>query len=228
MKKWRKRTIRAVTCLFLFLIVPLAVVYGFAQRMPEFYQKALEVDQATYRKHGEDFESIILTMQNDVLTYSKWQAVITDKQLNGWLAVHLGEKFPGTLPQAIDKPRIAFFDHNFRMAFRIDYGWFSGIVHVSGDIFCPESNNNQIAIRIATARFGLLPIPISFWADQLTDSLNQSGVATVWDEKDGDPVALVTLPNRMFTDESRKYRFTTIELSKNRMLIKGVAETVQE
>ena len=214
---------------FVFIVAPLLVIYAFAQRSPGFYSDNMSASREFHRGQGEQFESTVLEMQNDILQYSNWQARLTEDQINGWLAVHLNEKFPGTLPANIGRPGIAFFERQVRFAFRFEYGWFSGFVQLVGDIFCPETNanDNQIAIRVKSATIGFIPIPMSLWADRLTESLNQSGITTVWQEMDGDPVAIVTLPNRLFTDESRTFRFTAIELHRGEMLINGVAETTR-
>ena len=230
MKKWKKKILGLFIALFVFIIAPLLVIYAFAQRSPDFYSDIVSASREFHRVQGEQFESKVLEMQNDILQFSKWQASITEDQINGWLSVHLNKKFPGTLPANIGRPGIAFFERQVRIAFRFEYAWFSGFVQLVGDIFCPETaaNENQIAIRIKSANIGIIPIPMSLWADQLTESFNQSGITTVWQEMDGDPVAIVTLPNRLLTDESRTFRFTAIELHQGEMLINGVAESTED
>lgn len=227
-RRWRSRLIRIIASVVVFVTVGILLLYFAAQFQPGFYRNAKDVDAISLQKFGDEMEMALLDMQNDILTESTWQAIIFDHQVNGWLASDLPEKFPGTLPKNIRSPRIAFFNEEVRIAFEIKFGMFSGYVCIEGDVFCPDSRINQLAIKISKARIGILPIPVSAWADRLTQSLNESGIPTVWDEIDGDPVALITLPNRLATDKTRKYRITSIELTDGQMTMSGVAHNQKE
>ena len=177
------------------VIGPLAwYAYKTAQTPPEFYQTAITMPPDELEQAGKELESEVFELQNSSREAGAWQATFTQAQINGWLGSDLPEKFPQLLPGYIENPRVALSKASAKLAFRVTTRRFKGYVVAEGDAFCTDIPN-QVAIRISEARAGITPVPIGVWADEIAKSLRNSSLPTEWTELDGDPVALIQLPD---------------------------------
>ena len=199
-------------------------VYRTAQREPEFYAAALATPSGNLAESGQDFEQRVLDLQNAARQVGNWEAVFTDDQINGWIAVDLPRKFPDWLPPEITNPRVSFEPDQIRFACRYESGRIGGFVVAKGNAYCTR-DVNEIAIRIHSVNAGVLPIPISQLADGITSGLRQAGVPAAWTEIDGDPVALITLPAKV-TDagEDRRVFLEQVLVEEGRLRLQGRTE----
>ena len=211
-----------IAFLFLGLIVLLViaawVLYQSAQQAPEFYQLALDVDEQEQKQAGSEFETRMLQLKNDLEATGRWEAIFTDKQINGWLAADLPRKFPQALPKNVYDPRVAIEPKTVNLAFRYESKRFSGIVVATGEVYCTDQPN-QIAIRIDNVRAGLATLPVSRWLNEISRGIQRSGFSMVWTEEDGNPVALVTLPED--TIEGGDVIVESIELLDGKVRLRG-------
>ncbi|MFK7768003.1 MAG: hypothetical protein AB8B55_12340 [Mariniblastus sp.] len=215
--------------LFLLFFVLLASagaywVYQSAQTIPEFYQAALSLDEEVADVEGDEFEKRVLNLQNDARSKSEWQAIFTEAQVNGWIASDMPEKFPDSLPQIVEDPRVVMLPQNLKLAMRVKSGRFEGILIASTDVFCTE--DGRIGVRIKTVSVGVLPIPIAQFADRIADAIRSAGVDVEWTETEGDPVALLKLPKDFFEFEGVHARPTGIEIEEGKVILSG--ETKEE
>src|SRR5689334_16187817 len=78
-----------------------------ARRPPAFYQQAIAAPPADQTEEGERFERTALDLHNQLQHVGRWEARLTQEQVNGWLAIDLPTKFPHALPSGVSDPRIA-------------------------------------------------------------------------------------------------------------------------
>lgn len=217
--------------LMLALLIAVVVVVGLgwfvfrsAQTPPEFYHEALLLPPDELDAAGKEFESRVFELQNAMHEPGEWQTEISAEQINGWLASDLPEKFPDALPNGISNPRIAINDDEAKLGFQITSRRFTGFIVCEADIFATDIPN-EIAVRIMSAKSGIVPLPISRWADNFSASMRMSGAEVSWTELDGDPVALVKLPHSMTESEAKSLRIENVRLAGGSLILHG--ETVE-
>jgi len=212
-------------CLVVLLIVAgivLYVLYRLTQHVPQFYEQALQSDPAEQAVAGEEAEKQALALVSDVQETQRWHALFTDKQINGWLAVDLVEKFPDLLPEGVTDPRVAIDPGGIRVGSRYESRRFSSVLNVTTEIYLTDQPN-VVACRIDTARAGVLPLPLKRVIDEATEMARKKGLPLKWVEQDGDPVALLTLPDRHDEIEG-VLRLETIELREGEIYFAGRTE----
>ena len=212
---------RSLALLLLFLVMIAAglwYVYQSAQQMPEFYAAALNVDTQRYEVAGDEFESQVVQLSNDLRQAGLWEATFTEEQINGWLATDLPQKFPKALPQQAKNPRISITPEQLVLAFKLESPRLQGIVICESTVYCTE-NPNELAIRFDRVRSGVVTLPIAQWMDQIAEGLQKAKIQMEWTEEDGRPVALVTLPDAEMADGD--VIVDSIELGEAQVTIRG-------
>jgi len=145
---------------------------------------------------GEEFERQALDLRNDARHTGAWEASFTDTQVNGWLANDLNEKFPGRLPTTIQDPRVKFVADNAKIAFRVKTTKMDAVIIVGVDVYLTDKPN-ELALRLRDAHAGLLPLPKKQVVDTVTKAAAKLNVPVVWSQNDGDPVALLQIPEQI-------------------------------
>ncbi len=184
---------KLVGLLLLLLIAAVGFVYYTSQQQPEFYTAAMKQEADQNRAMGSRMETTALELYNSALYPSTWEGSVSEMEINGWLASELPAKFPELLPENIKDPRVLLAANELTIACRCRYKDLQGILVGKFDLFCTEQTN-QVAVRIRSIRLGVLPFPVTQFADVITDVLRKSGYESSWSTHDGDPLLLVTMP----------------------------------
>ena len=218
----RSKLILQVIFAMLFLIAVAGwFVYRSMQTPPEFYRTVITSPPDELENAGEEFESSVFELQNASRETGQWQATFTEKQVNGWLHSDLPEKFPDAIPPQIENPRIEIRQDQLHLVFRFSAGGITGYVVASGDAFCTEERN-QIAVRFKSSKTGVIPIPIGLWGDAIAEGMRTLGCVTAWTEMEGDPVALIRLPENLTDDEDQRVELESVQLLDGKMVLCGV------
>ena len=209
------------TTLALCIVATLLLGAGFAtwrstRSAPDWYTAALEASDSQNSDNGRLLERRLVSLSNDLRFSESWSAVLPDEMLNGWLASDLPEKLPEALPDSIRNPRLRIDGEKLLLVFQSQ----ATVVQVTLGIRA-TSTPNQIAFKVVRVRSGWIPIPISWWAESLTESLQRKDVLLEWSEQDGAPIALLTLPNSVTTDETRQSFLKAAQLQGNALAIAG-------
>jgi hypothetical protein len=168
-------------------------VYQASQQVPEFYEHALAAPTETQAAAGQALERQAASLNNQVRRPGRWEARFTQDEINGWLAVDLPKKFPGSLPRGVSDPRVAVSPDQVQLAVKWQQGSTSAVLSAAGDAYLTEEPN-QVAIRVLAVRAGALPVPLARFLDEIAERAASSGLPLEWTEVEGDPVALITLP----------------------------------
>ncbi len=224
---WRliSGTFKLVALLLLLLIAALCFVYYTSQQQPEFYKAAMKQEEAEDRAMGSKMETTALEIYNSALFPTTWEGTVSEMEINGWLASELPAKFPEMLPENIKDPRVSLDANELTIACRCRYKDLQGILVGKFDVFCTEQPN-QVAVRIGSIRLGVLPFPVTQFADVITDLLRKSGYESSWSTQDGDPLLLVTVPDdHLVIHES--YRIVAKSFDIKDKAISIIGETVE-
>jgi hypothetical protein len=203
------------------------VGYQATQKEPEFYRQALQSEPLVQPTAGDDLEKAALDLHNDSQQAGSWQAVFTEEQINGWLAVDLQEKFPGVLPREIVDPRIAIEPERALIGCRYDDGRFQTVVSLALEVHLTEEPNT-LAVRVCHVHAGVLPVPVTGFLDRITSVARQGRVPLRWGQASGDPVALVTIPVQHQNYAHREIYLESVELRDGEILFAGRTEKLRE
>ncbi len=222
---------RKITCFLFggFLLVSLAAgggvyaVWQATQKAPEFYHVALRKDPVRLKAAGQALEKQVLELHNEVRRTGRWEAVFTDEQINGWLAVDLPDKFPKALPKGVSEPRVAIQEREAHVACRYESPKMATVFSMGVEVSLTDEPN-VVAVRIRQARAGLMPIPLDQILEHATKYAKKSEAPLRWMQVDGDPVALITVPAEHEDFAHRRIKIETIELRDGEVYLAGRTE----
>jgi hypothetical protein len=207
--KLLQKILLIVACISLLMCGMLWMVYRSTQNEPTFYGQVAEQPKVQLEENGDKFETAILELQNNAHLDGPWRAVFKDQEVNGWLEVDCPKKFPELIPNFASNPRVQILDSQISLAFRYNSRRFKSIVLVVTDVFVVE-DTDEIAVRIKKAQTGIVPLPIAAVADRITAHLRKSGMSVTWTEMEGDPVALIRVPDDLLTFDGQTIRIEAI------------------
>ena len=223
---WRLITgiFKLAMVLLVLLLLGLGYFYYTSQQLPEFYAAAMKQEPAEAKALGTQLETNALDIYNSARSSTSWQGELSEDEINGWLASELPVKFPDLLPENIKEPRVMLKDDDLSIACRCSYQDLQGVLVGSFDLFCTDVPN-QIAIRIKSIKMGFAPFPVTQFADQITETLKNSGFESSWTELDGDPVLLIDVHEKhLVIDEYYLIEVKSFEIEDKKILFSG--ETV--
>lgn len=224
----RKKTFIAVFCLAVALIaVVTGAVYNATQQAPQFYTEALEFEPMDASETGEILEEQVFAFSNQVKKPRRWSLHLTDRQINGWLASDLKEKFPGILPETIEEPRVAVQGKTLLVGCKYKGQSLNSILAVSLDCFLVEGQPNVVGIQLHKVTAGSLPIPIGKLIDEINTYADKADLPLRWQQRDGDPVALITIPSEGPEIEG-EIRIDALELKDGEILLSGETLKTEE
>jgi hypothetical protein len=182
------------------LLLPLVAVGGLlawwayraSQRVPAFYADALRADPARQQQASDELLQQAAALANHARREGRWEALFTAEQINGWLAVDLLSNHAALLPGGVRDPRVHLRPDGAALACGWDNGRFSTVFSLECDLYLAEPN--VVAVRVKGARAGDLPLPLDDVVDGLGRAAADLDAAVRWQQADGDPLALVTLP----------------------------------
>ncbi len=194
--------------------------YRATQQVPAFYDQAIQLEPQVQREAGDALEQHVLQLHNEVRQSGRWEAVFTDRQINGWLASDLPEKFADALPPGVSEPRVVIESEQARIACRYETKRFRSVISLDLEIHLTEEPN-VLAVRIHQARAGLLPLPLKRFLDEISAQAGTADVVVRWSQAEGDPVALVTVPTRHEQYPRREVHLETVELREGELYLAG-------
>jgi len=216
------RGIRTVAALVGMVLVTTALLGGYVfqavRQVHPFYQAALDIDHQTLANASQEMESRVAALYSDLQQQTKWQAVFSDTEVNGWLAVTLGEKYTDLLPEGVVSPRIAFTAGEVVAGFRYQDDHWDTVISVRAEAFLADAD--LLAVRLRGAHAGALPIPLSKIVKYVTTAAREQGWALRWTQQEGDPVALLPLEGVLSTASERR-RLEVIELHDGELFLSG-------
>jgi hypothetical protein len=192
LKKWLLITVLVIGLLLLLAGGGLFGLYTAARHVPEAYRHALELGAVDAAQGSDQMLQKTTTLASDVKNKDKWSAIFSADQINGWFAVDLVKNHADTLPAGISNPRVAIRPGEMTVFCRLERGRFQSVLSLALDAYLPEPN--VIAVRVRKARAGALPLPLEQILDEATEALHRWNLRVRWQQTDGDPVALVTIP----------------------------------
>jgi hypothetical protein len=201
-------------CVVVFLV--LAGLYLAASHEPAFYEEALAIDPEVLKQGSDRMLQQTTALVSAVKKEERWKALFTADQINGWFAVDLVQNHPNALPPALHDPRVSIDSKQITLACRFERGHINTVLNLTIEPYVPEPN--VIALRIISARAGLLPVPLDKVLDRVSQAARDMHWKIEWRRTGSDPVAMLSLPP---TDDDRPVRVETLRLGDGEIFVSG-------
>lgn len=200
-----------------------------AQKMPESYQAVLEIEPKVAARDGSRLEYNLVRLQNAARKSVPWRVEFTQEQINGWFVSDLPEKFPDSLPDLVQDPRVIIAQNKLTVIFKFVTNQLDGFVTVDSDVFCTEVEN-EVAVKIKNVKSGIVPLPIAPWVERIESVFNKIGVPVYWTNIENDPVAVFTIPEYMTPQGiNQNAVIDSISLQDGKLVVVGqTTESVEE
>ena len=192
--------------------------YRASQQVPAFYREAIAQQPTVQKKASDELLQHAAALASDVRKPGRWQAVFSAEQINGWLAIDLVENYPELLETEIRDPRAEISPRRATLACRYTSPELSTVLSLTFDVYL--SAPNVVAVRIRTARAGVLPVPLSEVLDGISSAAETVGLPLEWRQTGGDPVAMITIPPPR-DQHDRFLELDTIELRDGEVYLAG-------
>jgi len=207
--------------LVVLLALGLLAVYLALRHVPEFYEHALVVDRATLERASDEMLQRTAALASDVKRDGRWEVLLTQEQINGFLAVELPRNHPGTLPPQVREPRVAIEPDCIRLG--CTYLQSDGVESVVWVVVQPYLKEpDQFALRIADARAGAVPMPLAKVTQYLTEAARREGFLLQWVRTGDDPLALIRPPE--LTVDGHRVHIDRLRLGQGEIYVSGTSE----
>jgi hypothetical protein len=224
MPKILRTILIVVVCLLVVAGAAIFVLYHASQQAPEFYSEAISIPAEAQEKESELMLTQATQLHDDAQRGGRWQHVFQAKTINGWLAVDLPRNHPKLLPEGMSSPRVQITPKGMTMACRVDRGGFRGVISLQVSAFVESPT--EVGLRIHKARLGAIPWSLDTVLKGISDAARNKDVRLQWRQKDGDPVALITLtpPNG---DRKQIIHIDEIRLEDGALIVSGSTELMK-
>ncbi|MEZ6069587.1 MAG: hypothetical protein R3C10_04780 [Pirellulales bacterium] len=173
------------------------------RHVPSFYAAALAVEHDVHERGNRAFLRKVAELVSQRRGEAPWRGSFTAEEINGWLAVDLPKNHSQLLADGLALPRVCIDGDRVTVGVRhgvgstndatgnlADYG---SVFSVTASVFTLAPN--RVAVQIHSAHSGLIPLPLDAVIEAISRAGQQCDVPVVWQHSDGDPVAIVVLPD---------------------------------
>ncbi len=172
----------------LLLAAPLATWLSLTYE-PDFYRKRATIAPDRRKAQANRFEEDSLRLRNDIVNEAHWEAIFTDEEVNSWMSEHLVTHFSDQLPPGVHQPMVAFDLDRVTLAFQVERGPLRSLVWVVARVRMHEENT--VALTLEKIRAGAIPVPAEEIIHQITEAARGHGLEIRWEDRQGEPVALI-------------------------------------
>jgi hypothetical protein len=220
----RAKTIARWTILALALLLAGGGIwlYRALSYAPPFYTAALEMPQAELEQSNREMLRRFATLTGDVKRVGRWQALFTEAQINGWLAVDLPKNHPEVLPPTLRNPRVQIVPGGIHLAAEY-HGTISAVVSLEIDATLQQAD--VLAVRIRKVKVGDVPWALDRLVDEAVLAAREWGFEVRQTQSDGDPVLLLSLPPDI--QQKRQVSLESMELRENEIYLAGETAAAQ-
>ncbi len=206
--------------LVLLLGLGLGALYLAFKHVPAFYERALRVDRATLEQGSDELLQRTARLASDLKREDRWELLLTEQQINGFLAVELPRNHPEALPPALRDPRVAIEPDCIRLGCTYDQA--GGPQSVMSVVVQPYLQGpDRLALRIAGAWAGALPLPLATLTSYISEAAGREGFHLQWVRTEDDPLALVGLPE--FVADGHRVHIDQLRLGRGEIYLSEAA-----
>jgi hypothetical protein len=203
------------------LVVALGLLggaYWAARQVPEFYEEALKLEPEVQQAASDQLLENATALASNARRDGHWQAVFTEEQINGWLAVDLARNYPELLPTGVKDPRVMLRPDGATVACRYHDGALQTVLSLEVELYMNEPN--VVSVRLHHAKAGAIPVPLVQILDGISKAATDANFLLRWLQTEGDPVAIVTFPKPR-DEEDTVYQLETVEIREGAVYVAG-------
>jgi hypothetical protein len=186
--------------------------------VPPFYAEGLEASESELKTSSREMLRRTAALNNDIKRAGKWEALFTDRQINGWLAVDVPKNHPDLIPPQARDPRVRIEPGRLLAGAQID-GAVSAVVSVELDVRLAEPN--VLAVRVQKLRVGDVPWGLDEIIDDVVAAAADWGIQVEQTQSEGDPVLLLKMPADF---DERRIVLDRLELRDGEVYLAGQTE----
>ena len=220
MSSRKRKILMVLTALLLLLVLLLFFVYRAAKHVPEFYRQALASSAEQQQQFGEEFKQQLLDLQANLDKNRRFETVLSEDQINGWLATTVAQQHAHRLPSGMRDPRVSIQDGEVKVGSHFRRGKIDTVVWLIADLKLIEKNT-VVEIRLRGLKAGLIPFSIERFQEQITASLTRAKLKITWVEGAEEVTARIQLPERFEDLGGKLVQFEKIELQPGGLLFSG-------
>jgi len=219
----RKRKIWILLVAFLLLLgLGLFLFYRAAKHVPEFYRQARVSSARQEQQFGEEFKQQLVDLQTDLEKNQRFETILSEDQINGWLATTVAQQHAHRLPSGMRDPRVAIQQGEVKVGSHFRRGKIDTVVWLVADLKLNDKSN-VLEIRLRGLKAGLIPFSIERFQEQITSSLTRAKLKITWVKDAEEVTARIQLPERFEGLEGKSVQFERIELQSGGLLFSGRA-----
>jgi hypothetical protein len=196
----------------------LVALYRGTQQVPEFYRQALAADPQRQAESSREMLEQASELVSNAQQEGHWEALFTDEQINGWMAVDLVKNHADALPPEVQEPRLSIRPEGVSLGCRWETERISTVFSLNVELYLAQPNT--VALRIRGARAGNVPLPLARILDGMTRAAQELDLRLEWVQTAGDPVAMVSFPPPEGRDD-RRIIIESIELRPGAVYLAG-------
>ena len=205
------------------LILILLILLGFLRHVPDFYRQALAVPAEQQRQLGAELEQQFKRLQETTVRQRRFQAIVSEAQINGWLATTMIARHAHRLPPGVRDVRVSLEEGRARIGATYRKGRIETVVWLIADLRLTEETN-VLELHLRGLRAGRLPFSIEKLKDQVASALQRANVSVEWIQDAEDLAAEILLPRHLKELPRQTVRFEKIEIHDGELLLSGAAD----
>ena len=191
-----------------------------AGQVPDYYAAALLVSPEELAESGDVMKQELMQLEQDVHLEGDWQAVFSDEDINGWLAVEMPKQYRGLLPSQLTRPCVDLDPGRINLAAQYAGHRLRSVVNLTASIAMNESDD-LMRLTLLDARAGELSVPVASLKKYFERAAAKLKVSIRWEEDAAkNQVAVVSIPRPPSLDEF-DVRIDRVELQDGRCVVYG-------
>jgi hypothetical protein len=219
LQDWLRRIVIGLLVLVAVAGVGMVAVYRATQWVPPFYEQRLGLDSTELAQAGDQLEQQLQAIQETHEDETVWNTILTEDQVNGWLAVNLKKKFPRLLPYSVRNPRVAFTPDDALIACQYASKTMSAVISLNVNARATE-RKNVVAVTLTNAKLGAVPGLLDMAIEEINQAAKRAKIDLEWAEEDGADVAYITIPEHLIDDQHR-FELHDVEIANGELRIAG-------
>ena len=147
-----------------------------------------------------------------------WEALLSEREINAWLALDLPRNHATLLPSGVSDPRVCLQQRRAQVGARVGYGWLSAVVWC--EVGVQLRGVNQIVIVVNQAGLGGIPLPRAACAKRLADRLAEWGLPGEMRSIDG-RMGVVIYTDRQSDGAGAGWQLSALQLEAGEAMLAG-------
>ena len=195
------------------------VIVGLLGSSPAFYRERLGATDARTEQQARRLITKASALHAGIERPGRWEAAITEQEINAWLAADLPANHAALLPAGWTAPRLELLPDRCRAGVRLALGpastvaWFDARVQLR-DV-------NQLFITVEDARLGAIPVPHGLILRSLARQIAKVGMTPQFRRLDGRSVLVVYIPPTATSGAAASRWLEVVALGHGELLVSG-------